>query len=59
MSYELSILRRAQKELAALPEKEYERVKSVILSFHEDPRPFGYKKLVGRGGYRIRSEIIE
>jgi len=54
MSYELSILRRAQKELAALPEKEYERVKSAILNFHEYPGPFGYKKLVGREGYRIR-----
>ncbi len=54
MSYTVLILRRAQKELAALPEEEYERIKSAIAALEADPRPAGCKKLIGREGWRIR-----
>jgi len=54
MSYKILILRRAQKELAELPSKSYERVKNAIQSLSGDPRPSGCKKLVGREGRVIR-----
>lgn len=55
MSYELLILRRAQKELSVLPKADYERVRDAIAALAENPRPSGCKKLVGREGWRIRS----
>ncbi len=55
MSYEVFILRRAQKELAALPKTDYERMRDAIMALAENPRPAGCKKLTGREGWRIRS----
>jgi mRNA interferase RelE/StbE len=55
MSYEVLILRRAQKELAALPKIDYERMRDAIMALAENPRPSGCKKLMGREGWRIRS----
>ena len=55
MSYEVLILRRAQKELADLSKVDYERLCNVVLALAENPRPAGCKKLVGREGWRIRS----
>jgi mRNA interferase RelE/StbE len=54
MSYEVLILRRAQKELADLPKGDYERVRDAVAALAENPRPAGCKKLVGREGWRIR-----
>jgi mRNA interferase RelE/StbE len=48
MSYEVFILRRAQKELAALPKTDYERLRDAIAALAENPRPAGCKKLTGR-----------
>ena len=55
MSYEVFILRRAQKELAALPKTDYERMRDAIVALADNPRPTGCKKLTGREGWRIRS----
>jgi mRNA interferase RelE/StbE len=55
MSYEVLILRRAQKELADLSRIDYERVRDAVAVLAENPRPTGCKKLVGREGWRIRS----
>ena len=55
MSYGVSILRRAQKELAALPKADYGRVRDAVAALADNPRPAGCKKLVGRDGWRIRS----
>jgi mRNA interferase RelE/StbE len=55
MRYKISILRRAQKELASLPMEAYEQVKKAILSLAEEPRPMGCKKLTARQGWRIRA----
>lgn len=55
MSYEVLILRRAQKELADLSKIDYERVRDAVVGLSENPRPVGCKKLVGREGWRIRS----
>ncbi|HEX8474869.1 MAG TPA: type II toxin-antitoxin system RelE/ParE family toxin [Pyrinomonadaceae bacterium] len=54
MSYEVLILRRAQKELANLPKADYERIRDAVAALAENPRPSSCKKLVGREGWRIR-----
>lgn len=55
MSYAVSILRRAQKELSQLPADDYERVRDAIGALACDPRPPGCLKLTGREGWRIRA----
>jgi len=52
--FSLLILPRAQKELARLPEREFERIRDAIRSLAELPRPPGCLKLSGREGWRIR-----
>lgn len=54
MTYQVQILRRAQKALAALPERDYERVRDAIHTLASQPRPPGCKKLTGRDAWRIR-----
>jgi mRNA interferase RelE/StbE len=54
MTYKISILLRAQKQLARIPANDYKKVKQSILDLAEDPRPPGSKKLKGRPGWRIR-----
>lgn len=54
MSYRVSILRRAQKELGNLPSGAFERVRDALRALADDPRPPGCKKLQGREGWRIR-----
>jgi mRNA interferase RelE/StbE len=54
MTYKISILRKAQKQLAKIPTSDYKKVKQAILNLTHDPRPPGSKKLKGRPGWRIR-----
>jgi mRNA interferase RelE/StbE len=54
MSYSLHILRRAQKELAQLPEDAYLKIRDSIRAMADDPRPHGCHKLTARDGWRIR-----
>jgi len=54
VSYSLSVLRRAQKELAQIPHGDYERVVEAIRDLAENPRPAGCRKLAAREGWRIR-----
>lgn len=54
MIYALSILRRAQKELADLPRDHFERVCDAVRGLAKTPRPPGCAKLVGRPGWRLR-----
>ena len=54
MSYNLEILRRAQKELADLPQETYLKICEVLQNLAGDPRPSGCLKLKGREGWRIR-----
>lgn len=54
MTYKVAILRRAQKELGALPGETYARVRDAIGGLGEQPRPLGCRKLMGRDGWRIR-----
>ena len=52
--YAVSINRRAQKNLAAVPAESYERIKKALVALGDEPRPMGSKKLKGRDGFRIR-----
>ena len=54
MSYNVSILRRAQKELSQLPSGAYEQVRDAIHALAHNPRPTGCLKLIARTGWRIR-----
>jgi mRNA interferase RelE/StbE len=55
MSYDLFILKRAQRELShQLPTEDYERVKDAIRRLGENPKSRDAKKLKGRAGWRIR-----
>lgn len=54
MSYEVYVLRRAQKELAQLPPEAFGRVREMLRALAENPRPSGCLKLTGRDGWRIR-----
>jgi mRNA interferase RelE/StbE len=54
VSYRVLILRRAQRELAQLPNEAYERIRDAIRALADDPRPANGLKLTGRTGWRIR-----
>jgi mRNA interferase RelE/StbE len=54
VAYTIVILRRAQRELAVLPQETYKRVRDAIRKLCEEPRPPGCAKLSGREGWRIR-----
>ncbi len=54
MSYAVNILRRAEKELVALPTDFYTPVRDAIYALGENRRPPGCLKLSGREGWRIR-----
>ena len=55
MTFTVSILRRAQKELADLPSGDYERTRDAIRALARNPRPPGCLKLAGREGWRVRA----
>ena len=54
MNYSVSILRRAQRELARLQNEDYERVRDAIRGLAVVPRPQSCLRLTGRHGWRIR-----
>jgi mRNA interferase RelE/StbE len=54
MTYEIKMLRGAQKQLEELPKADYKAVKAKINTLANNPRPFGCEKLKDRLGYRVR-----
>ena len=52
--YQLLIEKQVTQQLSKIAEPDYSRLKQAILSLADNPRPAGYKKLKGKGGYRIR-----
>jgi mRNA interferase RelE/StbE len=54
MTYEIKILRGAQKQLELLPKSDYKAVKAKIEVLANNPRPFVCEKLKDRTGYRVR-----
>jgi mRNA interferase RelE/StbE len=53
MNYGILILRRAQRELADVPQDVYEAVRDAIRALGQQPRPSGSRKLTSREGWRI------
>jgi mRNA interferase RelE/StbE len=54
MTYAVSMLRRAQKELGHVSSPSFERICDEIRLLASNPRPAGCRKLVNREGWRIR-----
>ncbi len=54
MTYTVSILRSAQKSLAALPPVSRDRIIAAARGLALTPRPSAVKKLAGREAWRIR-----
>lgn len=52
--YELKYKKKAIKALAKINEPYYSAITQAIDELAKNPRPFGYIKLTGRSGYRIR-----
>ncbi|MBU0574132.1 MAG: type II toxin-antitoxin system RelE/ParE family toxin [Candidatus Margulisbacteria bacterium] len=66
MKYTIKIAsKRIEKHLDSLPQKEYLRIRSKILSLSNNPRPQGVKKISDRvhrvriGNYRVIYSIFE
>lgn len=53
-AYEVTLKKRVIKALEKINEPYYSKIKEAIYSLGNDPKPVGYKKLMGRDGYRIR-----
>jgi mRNA interferase RelE/StbE len=54
VTYTVTILRRAQRELASISAAEIPHIRDAIRALNNDPRPSGCQKLSGREGWRIR-----
>ncbi len=54
MAYQIKIKKKVTKALEDINEPFYGNIKTAIYALADDPRPFGYLKLKGRSGYRIR-----
>jgi mRNA interferase RelE/StbE len=53
--YELLFAEVVRKQQKAIPKKDREKIKALIWSLQENPKPLKSKKLVGgQGEYRIR-----
>ena len=52
--YELRFKKKAIKALTKINNPYYTSIIEAIDNLTENPKPFGYKKLTGRDGYRIR-----
>ncbi len=52
--YRLEVSHTAHRQIRKLPAQTQERVNQAIAHIAEDPRTPGVKKLVARGGYRVR-----
>jgi len=55
IKYHLEITESAEKELHKHHKKMQDRIIKRILLLSENPRPFGFKKLLGTSNYRIRT----
>lgn len=54
MTYKVTIRKAALKALEKINEPSHSKLRNAIIKLGNNPRPHGYKKLVGREGYRIR-----
>ncbi len=54
MTDTVTIIRRAQRELASTPAITLSHIRDAIRALGDDPRPSGCRKLAEREGWRIR-----
>lgn len=55
MSNYIAVLsKKAQRQLDKLDDNTAEPIFNAVGDLEKNPRPMGYKKLIGRDGYRIR-----
>lgn len=55
MPYQVVVPRRVQKQMLALPQTVYDRVREHLAQLGQDPRPPGVRKLKGQADtYRLR-----
>jgi mRNA interferase RelE/StbE len=52
--YQIKLDRRVEKELDKIPNKIFDKIKKVIRSLKNNPRPLGVKKLTNLEHWRIR-----
>jgi mRNA interferase RelE/StbE len=52
--YQVVIEKQAQKQLSKISPPDYSKVVTALKELASNPRPYGYKKLKGRPGYRVR-----
>lgn len=52
--YQILFSKQAKKAFSKLPPTTFTQIFNTIATLRDFPRPHGYKKLVGREGYRIR-----
>jgi len=57
LSYQITIRKKALKELEVLPKKTNEKIAQAIDALAQDPRPSGCKKLKGEEEYLWRIRI--
>lgn len=55
MSYDVRIIRSAEKDMERIPAVIHARINKKILSLEDEPRPRGIKKLTGKEEYRLRT----
>jgi len=55
MNYHVKLSKNAERSLDVLPNEMVIRIYETLKKLSANPRPFGYKKLKNREGYRIRS----
>jgi mRNA interferase RelE/StbE len=54
MTYQVVINKKAFKLLEEINEPDYSAIKKAIYALADNSRPYGYKKLKDRAGFRIR-----
>ena len=54
MSYKVLLEKKAERELYRLPRKESQLLSETLDALESDPRPQGARKLLVKGGYRLR-----
>ena len=52
--YQIKLDKRVEKELDKIPNKIFYKIKKVIWSLGDNPRPLGVKKLTNQEHWRIR-----
>ncbi len=52
--YAVIVEKSVVKQLQKIPQPYYRKIKIVLATLGNDPRPNGYLKLKGREGYRVR-----